>query len=154
MILKNNAVQNESTANPPTILVHSKIMIAFITNKNSPKVITVTGKVKITNIGFINRFSNPKTIATIIAVVKLATCTPGKRFAINKTKAAVTRSLSNSFIFLWFKFLIKVIKFLSKSLLFQKPSRQFKKHFRIFGMKPMSCIWNSFKLDFRKVLAY
>ena len=73
MILKNKAVQNESTAKPPTILVQSKIMIAFITSKNNPNVITVTGKVKITNIGFMKRFSNPKTTATITAVVKLAT---------------------------------------------------------------------------------
>lgn len=44
-----------------------------MTNKNNPKVITVTGKVRITKIGFIKRFSNPKTIATITAVPKLAT---------------------------------------------------------------------------------
>jgi len=73
MILKNKAVQNESTAKPPTILVHSKIIMALITNKNNPKVIKVTGNVKITKIGFIKRFNNPRTTATIIAVAKLAT---------------------------------------------------------------------------------
>ena len=99
MTLKINAVQKESTAKPPTILVHNKIIIAFITSKNKPKVITVTGKVRITKIGFIKRLSNPKTTATITAVPKLATCTPVKRLASNKTKAAVTRSLSNNFIF-------------------------------------------------------
>ncbi len=83
-----------------------------MTNKNKPKVISVTGNVRITNIGFINKFNNPKTIATIIAVVKLATCTPGKKFEINNTKAAVTRSLSNSFIIYGLKFKIKVVIFM------------------------------------------
>ena len=77
--------------------------MALITNKNKPKVINVTGNVKITNIGFIKRFSNPKTTATITAVAKLATCTPDKRLAINKTRTAVTRSLSNNFIVFIFK---------------------------------------------------
>jgi hypothetical protein len=89
-------------------------MMALITNKNKPKVINVTGNVRITNIGFIKRFSNPKTIATITAVPKLATCTPVKKLAINNTKAAVTRSLSNIFIFFEFKILIKVIKFCNR----------------------------------------
>lgn len=82
-----------------------------MTNKNKPKVITVTGNVRITNIGLIKRFSNPKTNATITAVPKLATYTPDKIFAINKTSAAVTRSLSIIFIFLCLKFNLKVIKF-------------------------------------------
>lgn len=73
MILKNKAVQNVSTAKPPTILVHSSIIMAFITNKNKPKVMNVTGNVKITKIGFIKRFNNPRTTATITAVAKLAT---------------------------------------------------------------------------------
>lgn len=111
IILKIKAVQNESTANPPTILVHSKIITALITNKNKPNVTTVTGSVKTTKIGLIKRFSNPKTTATITAVPKLATCTPVKRLDNNKTKAAVTRSLSNIFIVFLFKFLIKVLKF-------------------------------------------
>lgn len=96
--LKINAVQNESTAKPPTILVHNKIITALMTNKNKPSVITVTGSVKTTKIGFIKTFNNPKTTATITAVPKLATCTPVKILDSNKTKAAVTRSLSNNFI--------------------------------------------------------
>lgn len=86
------------------MLVHNKIITALITNKNKPKVINVTGNVRITNIGFIKRFNNPKTTATITAVPKLATCTPVKKLAINNTKAAVTRSLSNSFIIFDLKF--------------------------------------------------
>ena len=99
-MLNINAVQNESTAKPPTILVHSKIITALITSKNKPRVTKVTGKVKITKIGFIKTFSNPKTTATITAVPKLATCTPVRILDNNKTKAAVTRSLSNNFIVL------------------------------------------------------
>ena len=73
-------------------------MIAFITNKNNPKVTIVTGSVNSTRIGLINILSKPKTTATITAVPKLATCTPVKRLDNSKTKAAVTRSLSNNFI--------------------------------------------------------
>lgn len=71
--LNNSAVQKESTLNPPTILVHNKIIMALITNKNKPKVTIVNGKVNNTNIGFIKRLSNPKTTATSSAVPKPAT---------------------------------------------------------------------------------
>lgn len=71
--LKKSAVQKESTPNPPTILSQSNIIIALITNKNRPKVKMVNGRVNITNIGLIKILSNPKTTATINAVVKLAT---------------------------------------------------------------------------------
>ena len=73
IILKNKAVQKVSTLNPPTIFVHNKIINALITNKNNPKVMMVTGNVSITNIGLINILSNPRTIATINAVVNPAT---------------------------------------------------------------------------------
>ena len=71
--LKNRAVQKVSTLNPPTIFVHNSIISALITNKNNPNVRIVTGNVKITIIGLIKMFSNPNTIATKNAVVKLAT---------------------------------------------------------------------------------
>ncbi len=73
IILKNKAVQKVSTLNPPTIFVHNKIINALITNKNNPKVMMVTGNVSITNIGLMNMLSNPRTIATINAVVNPAT---------------------------------------------------------------------------------
>ena len=44
-------------------------------------------------------FSNPNTIATNNAVVKLSTCTPGIKFEISKTKAAVIIILISRFIF-------------------------------------------------------
>ena len=110
-MLNINAVQNVSTTKPPTIFVQSKIIKAFITNKNKPSVTNVTGRVSNTRIGLMKIFSNPKTTATITAVPKLATWTPVKMFDNNKTKAAVTRSLSNYFITFSFKFLIKVMIF-------------------------------------------
>ena len=70
--LKSSAVQKESTLNPPTILVHNKMIIALITNKNNPKVKTVNGSVNNTNIGFIKTLSNPNTTATSKAVTKPA----------------------------------------------------------------------------------
>ena len=73
MRLKNKAVQKVSTVKPPTILVHKRISIALITNKKSPKVSMVTGKVSITNMGLIKILSKPRTTATIKEVVKLAT---------------------------------------------------------------------------------
>jgi hypothetical protein len=44
-------------------------------NKNNPNVTMVTGKVNSTKIGLTNMLSNPKTTATIKAVVKSATLT-------------------------------------------------------------------------------
>lgn len=73
MILKNSAVQNESTLNPPTMLSHNKMIKALMTNKNNPNVTKVIGSVKITKIGLIKILSNPRTTATIKAVVKPAT---------------------------------------------------------------------------------
>lgn len=73
MILNKKAVKKESTVNPPTILSHTKIINALITNKNRPRVIKVMGKVKSIKIGLINTFNNPNTTATIKAVVKPAT---------------------------------------------------------------------------------
>jgi hypothetical protein len=76
IILKSIAVQNESTAKPPTILEQSKMISAFTTKRNNPKVTTVTGKVKNTSNGLINVLSNPKTMATNIEVTKLETVIP------------------------------------------------------------------------------
>jgi hypothetical protein len=74
-MLKINAVQNEFILNPSTSLEHNKIIKALIANKNNPNVTIVTGKVNITKIGLTKIFSNPRTTATIKAVVKLATLT-------------------------------------------------------------------------------
>ena len=73
IILNIKADQNECTLNPSTRLEHIKIINALITNKNNPKVKIVAGNVNITNIGLIKILSNPKTTATIKAVLKFKT---------------------------------------------------------------------------------
>ena len=73
-------------------------MMALITNKNSPNVKIVNGKVNTTNIGLIKTLSNPKTTATINAVGKSATWTLVIKCAISKTKLDVIRILMSSFI--------------------------------------------------------
>ena len=47
-----------------------------MTNKNKPNVKKVTGKVNNTKIGFTKKFNNPKTIATVRAVVNSSMITP------------------------------------------------------------------------------
>ena len=68
--LNNNAHQNPSTTKPGTILPAKIIIIALITNRNNPNVITVTGIVKINKIGRTNPFSRASTTATINEVNK------------------------------------------------------------------------------------
>jgi hypothetical protein len=72
-MLKIRAPKNPSTLKPITSLEHRIIITALITKRKSPKVIMVTGNVKITNIGFTNKFNNPKTTATIIDDLKPST---------------------------------------------------------------------------------
>jgi hypothetical protein len=74
IILKNSAPKKPSTLNPSTSFAHKAIIAALITKRNNPKVKTVKGKVNKTNMGFTKTFSNPKTIATIIAEFKPSTC--------------------------------------------------------------------------------
>ena len=67
-ILNKSAVQNPETLKPSIQLLASKIKAALITNKNRPRVKMVTGKVRITKIGFKIEKSKPTTKATMIAV--------------------------------------------------------------------------------------
>ena len=76
MILKSMAVQNELTEKPSTNSSQSKIMTALMTNKNKPKVKKVTGNVNKTKMGFTKKFNNPKTMATVRAVVNSSMTTP------------------------------------------------------------------------------
>lgn len=68
------------------------IIIALIISKNNPKVKTVIGKVNTIKIGFTNKFKILKINATHTAVPKLATATPGNKFAINTTAKAFTNN--------------------------------------------------------------
>jgi hypothetical protein len=67
IMLKKSAPKKPLIEKPSTSFEHNAIIAALITNRNNPSVKTVTGNVKITKIGFTNKFNNPKTMATIIA---------------------------------------------------------------------------------------
>lgn len=66
-MLKNKAAQNPEIAKPSINLSANNIIIALITNRNSPKVTRVAGSVKNTNNGLTNIFNRATTIATIMA---------------------------------------------------------------------------------------
>ena len=126
------AVQNELTRNPSTKWSQSKIITALITSKNNPSVNMVTGNVNNTKTGFTKKLSKPKTIATVNAVVNSSTITPFMILAMTNTKMAVISILNSSFIY------VLILRY----LVCQKPCRFLKKQFRIFGMQPMTSIWN------------
>ncbi len=67
-MLKINAVQKPETAKPSTNLPARRIITALITNKKSPKVTKVAGKVRKINSGRTNIFSKAIIIATTTAV--------------------------------------------------------------------------------------
>lgn len=71
-ILKISAHQKPSTVMPVTKWPAKRMIKALMTNEKSPKVIIVSGKPKIDNIGRTKKLSNAKTMAKIIAVPKLA----------------------------------------------------------------------------------
>lgn len=93
-----SAIKNPSTPKPLINASANKIITAFITNKNSPSVRMVTGKVSRTKIGFTIKLRIAKTTATIIAVTYPATVTPGKNFANKTTATAVNRIRIRNFI--------------------------------------------------------
>ena len=66
-MLKNNAAKNPETAKPATNLSANKIIIAFTTKINKPKVTIVAGNVKKINKGLTTMFNSAITAATIIA---------------------------------------------------------------------------------------
>ena len=87
-----------STVKPAIKLSANRMIIALIIKRKRPKVIMVTGKVKITNIGFTIKFKRLSTIATMIAVVYVSTPTPGSIFESTTTAKALKRIRNISFI--------------------------------------------------------
>ncbi|MNR39324.1 hypothetical protein D3C85_1575270 [compost metagenome] len=63
-----NAHQNPSTLNPSISFAPHIIINALITKRNNPRVMIVTGNVRITKMGLIIMLRSPKTTATINAV--------------------------------------------------------------------------------------
>ena len=82
MMLKKIAVQKFATEKPSTILLVSKTSPALITTVKRPRVKIVIGKVKISKIGFMIVFKNPKTTATTSATKKLLSTIPGSKYAV------------------------------------------------------------------------
>ena len=78
-IEKRSAQPKLLTSKPGTKVLTNKIIKALIIKAKIPKVRMVMGKVRIIKIGLITILTKPKTIATITAVQKSATFTPGKR---------------------------------------------------------------------------
>ena len=71
------AHQKLSTWKPSIRFAVNRIIIALITNKKSPKVKMVMGRVRMTRIGFTKKLSKLSTTATMIAVNMEETPTPG-----------------------------------------------------------------------------
>ena len=76
------AVKKLSTLNPGTTFETIITIKASITKVNRPKVKIVTGKDKISKIGFTKIFKAAKTKATIKATLKEETVTPERRYAV------------------------------------------------------------------------
>ena len=85
-------------------------MIALIIRRKSPKVITVIGRVKSTNIGLTTSRNKAITIATIMAEPYPSTATPGRIFAKITTAKAVSKSFNIKFILMRFKLILKIKK--------------------------------------------
>ena len=77
--LNNNAHQKLRTEKPITIQSANKMIMALITNKNSPNVNFVTGMVYRINKGFTNWFSNASASATKMALRNPSMITPGNK---------------------------------------------------------------------------
>lgn len=80
------------------------IITALITNRNSPIVTIVAGKVINTNTGRKNIFNNPIATATHKAEVHPVTFTPGNSQQRNTTKAVVTNNRTIKLIYYIFNF--------------------------------------------------
>lgn len=75
------------------------MITALITNKNSPKVTIVAGRVKKINNGLTVILNNPKTTATHTAVEKLETSIPGTICSRISTATAVNNIFTSVFIY-------------------------------------------------------
>lgn len=86
--LNNNAHQKPSTLNPVNHRPARRMIRAFITNKNNPKVTTVTGKVSKISTGRRVALRNANSMATKRASRLSETCTPFKSMLNSKTDTA------------------------------------------------------------------
>ena len=69
-----------------------------MTSRKRPRVSIVTGIVNKTSNGLTKIFNKPKTAATIRAVIKLSTVTPGRKCASTNTNTVVKNKLISVFM--------------------------------------------------------
>jgi hypothetical protein len=115
-MLKKSAPKKPLIEKPSTSFEHKAMITALMTSKNNPRVKTVIGKVKITKIGFTNKFNKPNTIATITADLNPSTwAILGKKLVIVITNKVVISILISSFILKFILFFIsKTLPFVQK----------------------------------------
>jgi len=77
-MLNNRAYQKPSTVKPVINDEASKMIMAFITSRKSPRVRIVNGIVRMIRIGFTRTFNREMIKAAKMAVVNESTATPGK----------------------------------------------------------------------------
>ncbi|MDP1623304.1 MAG: hypothetical protein Q8M08_13305 [Bacteroidales bacterium] len=92
-MLNSIAHQKLSTMNPFTHELAIMMMMALMTNKNKPNVITVNGIVRITITGLRKTFRKLITSATSKAVQKVVTWIPGNRYPAIRMATEVNNSL-------------------------------------------------------------
>lgn len=104
------AHQNPSTENPGVNSAASKTTTALMTNRKSPKVSRLIGRVKSTKIGLTVKLIRMMTTTKIIPERMLLIWTPVKRKSAKKTEIPPTRTLERKevvdeefFIFCWFR---------------------------------------------------
>ena len=85
------AIQNPDTLNPSINDAANINNAALITNINKPSVTIVTGRVRITKIGFTTRFNAPSINAAIIATYQPVTSIPLTKCAVTSSANAVTK---------------------------------------------------------------
>lgn len=97
-----SAYQNPLILNPGTITPVSQIRNALITSVNNPSVKILIGSVNKISTGLIKVLSKPSTRATMSAVKKPPTCTPGSTYAaINIAKALIIQLISMAIGLRW-----------------------------------------------------
>lgn len=98
IMLKRRAHQILLTSKPGTILLTNNTIKAFMINEKNPRVNTYKGTVSSISIGFNTMLATPNTMATVSAVKKLFTTTPGRINAVISTAKVLTIKLARNTI--------------------------------------------------------
>jgi len=101
--LKTIAVNRLETEKPLIKWWAINTMIPFITSRKSPKVIIVTGNVRIIRIGLTIELRRARTMATTNAVYTDETTTPGRIYPTTMMDMVLIMIRVSRFMFKWFK---------------------------------------------------